>query len=161
MTVLQQKQNKIIAGRLEDQSTAIDHNICAINVTAADITAQQHNRSCQFFGRPHPTHRVALCPHLSPWRQPLALVEDRVHVSRRDGINPDAVPGPFRGQTAPHVQERGLGDVVCRLRLGVIDPVAADGRDEYDLSSLAAFNHLPGAVRMEPTKEWKGKKKKR
>jgi hypothetical protein len=72
--------------------------VLTINVSSI-VREQKNNGSRQLIWGAHSPHRISLCPNLSPFRDALSFVQDRVHVSGRDGIASDSIPGPFGRQT--------------------------------------------------------------
>ncbi len=109
----------------------IHHQIRTIDI-APRLRAQQHHRPRQLLRHTHPPHRIPLTPRPPRQLQAFPFVEYRVHVSRRDGVDADAVDGPFGGQGGLKTYERGFGGVVGGLGLGVVGAVGGDGGDEED-----------------------------
>lgn len=108
----------------------INHQIRACDIASRRRAAQQHHRPRQLLRIPHPARGIAARPHGARALQPRALVQHRVHVSRRDAVDADAVAGPFGREAGFQGYERGFGRVVAGLRLWVVGPVGRDGRDE-------------------------------
>jgi len=109
----------------------INHQIRTIDI-APGLRAQQHHRPRQFLRHTHPPHRIPLTPRPPRQLQAFPFVEYRVHVSRRHGVDADAVDGPFGGQGGLETYEGGFGGVVGGLGLGVVGAVGGDGGDEED-----------------------------
>ena len=116
---------------LETALPAINHQIRAIDITPR-LARQQDHRSRQLLRRAHPPHRIPFAPRPPRNLQTLPLVQDRIHVARRDGVDADAVDGPFGSQRGFEADERGFGGVVRGLRLWVVDALGGDGGDQDD-----------------------------
>ena len=87
------------------------------------LTTKQHHRARQILRIPDP--QWALLQPQSPERL-LALTptQPRIHDTRTDTINPDAVPDPLARHRARQVVHARFGDGVRGVRLGLIDDVA-------------------------------------
>lgn len=71
-------------------------------------------------------------------------VQCGVHVTRRDGVDTDAVAGPLGGERAGELNDSGLGGVVARLLLRVVDDRSGHRGDEYHRNWVLDLNHLLG-----------------
>lgn len=88
------------------------------------------------------THRSTLLPELLLGVERRNLVESSVHVTRGDGVNTDAVLGPFRSKRLSEVNNTSLGRIVAALLLRPIDDSSAHRSDEDDGSSRALADHV-------------------
>lgn len=80
---------------LETALAPINHQIGPIDITPGPRT-KHHNRPGQLFRNTHSPHRIPLAPRPPRFFQPLPLIENRIHIPRRYGINSDTVNGPLR-----------------------------------------------------------------
>lgn len=68
-------------------------------------------------------------------------VQGRVHVARGDAVDADVVLGPLGGERLAELDHAGLGRVVARLLLRVVDDAAAHRRHEDDAAGLLRRHH--------------------
>ncbi len=68
-------------------------------------------------------------------------IQRRIHISRRDTVDPDIVLGPFRSERFPQLDDGRFRRVVTALLLGVVDDGARHRCDEDDRAAVAGRNH--------------------
>lgn len=68
-------------------------------------------------------------------------VEGGVHVARGDAVDADIVLGPLGGEGLAELDDTGLGGIVARLLLRVVDDAAAHGRHQDDGARLLGIYH--------------------
>lgn len=68
-------------------------------------------------------------------------IQGRVHIPRRDTVDPDIMLSPFRRERFPQLDDCRFGCVVTALLLGIIDDGARHGCDEDDRAAVAGCNH--------------------
>lgn len=69
-------------------------------------------------------------------------VERGVHVAGADGVDADLVTGPLSGEGLGELDDAGLGGVVARLLLRVVDDGARHGGDVDDRAAGLGLDHL-------------------
>ena len=68
-------------------------------------------------------------------------VQRRVHIPRRDTVDPDIMLSPFRRERFPQLDDGRFRRVVTALLLGVVDDGARHRCDEDDRAAVAGRNH--------------------
>lgn len=72
-------------------------------------------------------------------------IQRRVHVARRNAIDPHVVLSPLGGEGFSQLDDGGFGGVVTALFLRVVDDRAGHGRDEDDGAAFAGCDHSAAA----------------
>lgn len=117
------------------------------NITSSDeprcVTAQQHNRAVELVPTTHTSQRRSSQPYLPVLVQAVALVQDRVHVARRDRVDRDPVPPPLGREVLAHHQHAGFRDVVVDLRLWEVCRMSGYGGYQDDRATGILRYHFP------------------
>lgn len=109
----------------------INHHIRSRDIPPCPPT-QHHHRARQLLRDPHPPPRTPTVPDLARGSEPGPSIQHSIHIPRRDGVNADAVAGPFGSEGGLEAHERGFGGIVRGLWLGEVGAVCGDGGDEED-----------------------------
>ena len=107
----------------------------------AGIRRQVHRKTVQLIHVTQPVLWGQAGPDLLLRIECWNTVESSVHVTGGDGVNTDVVLGPLSSQRATEVNDTGLGGVVARLLLWVVDDRTRHAGNEDDASGLLGSNH--------------------
>lgn len=122
-------------------STYINHTVAAGHESRS-IAGEEHGEVVQLVGIAQPVLWRHGGPDLLLALQGRKAVQGRVHVPRRDAVDPDFVLGPFCGERFTQLDDGSFGGVVAGLLLWVVDDGAGHAGDEDDGTAGSLCDHL-------------------
>lgn len=128
---------------LETTRTPINNKISPINITPRP-TGKQDTNPIQLTHSAHPARRIPTRPGIPRGLYiPVPSIENRVHITRRNTVDPNPMNSPLSSQTRFEGYDGRLTDIVSNLGLGEIDPMRGyRGREGDAVTARLLRRHL-------------------
>jgi hypothetical protein len=117
----------------EHHCTPIHNDIRPIDIPPG-IAHKRNQRTRQFPWMPHPPHWIPTIPRIPRPLQPIALVQNRIHIPRTQTVDPNPITTPLGRQTLRKRQQRRLGRIIRTLRLREVGVVRRYRRRKHNAS---------------------------